>query len=93
MAALAAMASTLWAQPAAGDREGDGVNTVESLVTRERGPLVAAPPARFAGWFQPWIVALLVGLPVVAAFVERRRDMLRWLRRRDWKRRGTDDDD
>ena len=47
---------------------------------------------RFAGWFQPWTLALIFATPVAWALLERRRDIVQLLRARDWRRRvGSDD--
>lgn len=48
-------------------------------------------PERFIGWFQPWVVALIVGVPSILLLIYRRRDIGRFLRSRDWKRRASGD--
>jgi hypothetical protein len=89
--AATTLGSAAFAQPLPRDGDGEQGGTVESLLPPDFGPVVVAPPARFAGWFQPWVVGLLVGLPLAAALAERRRDIARWLRRRQWGRRGGAD--
>lgn len=90
--ALLAAAAVVSAQPAGPMGQGDGSGVTEPWLPPDVGPMVSVPPARFAGWFQPWVLALMVGLPVLAALIERRKDVARWLRRKDWGRRtGADD--
>lgn len=47
-------------------------------------------PRRFAGWFQPWTLTLIVGLPALGLIIYRRADIAHKLRSRDWKRRTRD---
>lgn len=46
---------------------------------------------RFGGWFQPWVLILLVVLPTAALLIYRRRDIARFFRAQDWKRRARDE--
>ncbi len=48
--------------------------------------------ARFAGWFQPWVVALIIGLPSLLLLAYRMPDIRRRIEARDWKRRAGSDD-
>lgn len=45
-------------------------------------------PARFSGWFQPWVLAVLLALPLLLLLVYRRRDIQKYLRSQAWKRRA-----
>lgn len=72
-------------------REATGTDQIEATTTppdyRALPRVERVPPARFAGWFQPWAVSLLFALPVVGALIERRRDVNRFLRARAWRER------
>ncbi len=48
-------------------------------------------PARFSGWFQPWVLAVLLALPLLLLLVYRRKDIQKYLRSQAWKRRAREE--
>ncbi len=53
--------------------------------------LLASAVPRFGGWFQPWVLALILGLPTVTLLLYRARDLRRWVNNRAWRRRARQD--
>lgn len=95
-----ALASLLVASPSVGQplEEAEQVAPAHArgafeLASEASPPVLepVGPPLRFAGWFQPWTLAVMVTLPLLGLLAYRRRSVANLLRSRAWKAKARDD--